>query len=85
MGSPALLGVLREPALRLGVSVDADVPAALEDDLEVVPVDGLVRPPAVDDAPLLPHERDLLAIHDVRCPTRSRLDQRRTWRVETTS
>jgi hypothetical protein len=34
-----------------------------------VAVDGLVRPPAVDDTPLLTHERHLLAIHDARrCP-----------------
>jgi hypothetical protein len=71
--------------LRLGVAIDADVPTALEDDLEVVPVDGLVRPPAVDDTPLLAHERHLLAIDDVRCPARAGLDQRGSRRIETTS
>jgi hypothetical protein len=84
MGSPAFLGVLREPALRLGVAVDADVSAALEDDLEVVPVDGLLRPPAVDDSPLLTHERHLLTVHDARRRTRPRLDERRPRRIETT-
>ncbi len=63
--------------LRLRVAVDADVAPAFEDDLEVVPVDGLVRPPAVDDAPFLAHQRHLLAVHDMRCAAWSRLDERR--------
>ena len=66
------------------VAIDADVPAALEDDLEVVPVDGLVRPPAVDDAPLLAHELHVLAVHDVRRPARPGLDERRPWSIQTT-
>ena len=65
----------------LGVAVDADVPTALEDHLEVVPVDGLVRPPAIDDAPLLPHERHLLTIHDVRGSSGRGLEERRARRV----
>ena len=84
MGSPALLGVLCEPTLRLGIAVDTDVPAAFEDDLEVVPIDRLVRPPAIDDAPLLAHQRHLFTIHDVRRPTRRRLDQRRPRGIEAT-
>ena len=76
-------GVLGEPALRLGVAVDADVPSALEDDLEVVAVDGLVRPPAVDDTPLLAHERDVLAVDNVRRPARRCLHERRAWSIQT--
>ena len=64
------------------VPIDAHIPPAFEDDLEVVPVDGLVRPPAIDDAPFLPHERHLLPVHDVWCPAGPRLDERRSRRVQ---
>jgi hypothetical protein len=32
--------------------------AALEHEVEVAPVDGLLGPPAVDDPPLLAHDRN---------------------------
>jgi hypothetical protein len=37
---------------------DDGVLACFEDDLEVAAHDRFFRPPAVDDAPLLAHERD---------------------------
>ena len=70
-----------EPALLVSVTVDADVSPALEDDLEVAPVDRLLRPPAIDDTPLLTHERHLLTVHGPRRPARPRLDERRPWRI----
>ena len=88
MGAPRQagdrLGVLGEPATSLPVAVDADVPAALENDLEVQPVDRLLRPPAVDDPPFLTDECHLLAVHDSWRPARARLDERRSGSVETT-
>ena len=49
----------------------------LEHDLEVAAVDRLLRPPAVDDPPLLPDERHALTVDALRRPTRLRFDERR--------
>jgi hypothetical protein len=46
-----------------------------------VPVDGLVRPPTIDDAPFLAHELHVLTVHDMWRPTRPGLDERRPWSV----
>src|SRR5262249_32609564 len=75
-------GILREPTLRLAVAIDADVPAALEDDLEVASIDRLIRPPAIDDAPLFAHERHLLSVHDPRRPPRPRLHESGARRIQ---
>ncbi len=82
--TPGLLtsGVLREPASRLAIAVHADVPATLEDDLEVAPIDRVLRPPAVDDPPLVAHEVHELAVHDPWRSSRPRLDESRTGRVQ---
>lgn len=45
---------------------DDDVLAALQHDLEVAPVDGLLGPPTVDDAPLLADQLDRQAIDETR-------------------
>ena len=58
------------------VAKDDRVPAALEHDVEVAPVDGLLRPPAVDDPPLLAHERHPLPVDPARRPVEPRLDER---------
>jgi len=73
---------LCEPAPHFAVAVDADVPTALEHDLEVAPVDRLLRPPAIDNAPLLAYQRHLLAVHHPRRPARPCLHERRPRRVE---
>ena len=52
---------LGEPAAPRLVVEDDGVLAGLEHDLEVAADDRLLRPPAVDDAPLLAHERDRLS------------------------
>jgi hypothetical protein len=75
------LGALTEPALGLPVQEHDRVLAAREDDVEVTPVDRLLSPPAIDDAPLLPHERDLLPVHAPRRPVDMRLDERSLRRV----
>src|SRR5690348_11400680 len=67
---------LREPAAPLLVSEDDGVLAAFEDDLEVAAVDRLLRPPAVDDAPLLAHDRDALVVHALRRPVERLLHPR---------
>src|SRR5204863_6962 len=48
-----------------------------EDVVEVAPVDRRLGPPAVDDAPFLADERDLLAVHGPRRPIDVHLDERR--------
>ena len=50
------------------VTEDDGVPAAFEDDVEVAPVDGLLRPPAVDDPPLLANKRDRDSVHSADVP-----------------
>ena len=62
---------------RLAVAVDDGVLARLEDEVEVAAVDRLVRPPAVDDPPLLPHGRDALPVDALRDAVAVRLDERR--------
>ena len=78
----ALIAPLREPAATLPVAVDAHVLPRLEHDLVVAAVERLLRPPAVDDAPLLAHERDLLAVDDAGGAVDAGLDERRAGRVE---
>src|SRR5262245_8922223 len=81
-GRVATSRLLGEPARLLEVAVDTDVLAALEDDLEVAAVDRLLRPPAVDDAPLLADERDGLPVDHARRPVERGLDERRPRRVQ---
>ena len=73
---------LGEPRPGLLVAVDARVLARLEHDVEVAAVDRLLRPPAVDDAPFLAHDRDRLAVDAHRRPVQRRLDQRRPRRIQ---
>src|SRR5581483_11840997 len=68
---------LREPRSVLLVAVDDRVLAALQHDFEVAAVDRLVGPPAVDDAPLLAHDRDAGAVHEPRHTRSVRFDERR--------
>ena len=67
---------LTEPAALFLVAEDDRVLARLEHDLEIAAVDGLLRPPAVDDPPLLPDERHALAVDTLRRPTRVCFDER---------
>src|SRR6266536_3915166 len=69
------LGALTEPSLRLPVEKNDRVLAGCQDDIEVAPVDRLLRPPAVDDAPLLTHQRDRLPVHAPRRSVDMRLDK----------
>src|SRR5262249_13924700 len=64
------------------VMEDDGVLAGLEDELEVAADDRFLRPPAVDHAPFLAHERDRLMIDLARTTARVRLDARRPRRVE---
>src|SRR4029079_3866163 len=61
---------------------DDGVLAALEHELEVAADDRLLRPPAVDDAPLLPYERDAAVVHRELSRVRVGRDARRPRRVE---
>jgi hypothetical protein len=63
---PPRLCALTEPACGLRIAEDADVLAGFEHDLEVAPVHGLLRPPAVDDTPLLADDRHALPVHERR-------------------
>jgi hypothetical protein len=54
---------------------DDDVLAALEHDVEVAAVDGLLGPPAVNDTPLLADHLDRQTIDETRRPVGSRLDE----------
>src|SRR5205085_11777876 len=65
-GCPTKSSSLREPRARFLIAKDDDVLAALEDELEVAAAQRLLRPPAVDDAPLLPHERDAAPVDPLR-------------------
>ena len=56
--------------------------ARLEHEIEVAPIDRLLRPPAVDDAPLLAQARDADAIHAPRDAHGARLDEGGTRRVQ---
>src|SRR3954467_12344639 len=73
---------LGEPRPLLSVGEDDRVLAAREDEVEVAPIDRLLRPPAVDDTPFLTHEGDLLTIHAPRRPIDMRLNQGRLRRVQ---
>src|SRR5262249_52463339 len=70
------------PASVRAVVEDDGVLAALEHELEVAADDGILRPPAVDDAPFLPHGRDGAVVHLERPPVRVGLDTRCPRRVE---
>src|ERR1700749_4007027 len=70
-------GTLREPALGLAVAIDDGVLARLQHQVEIAPVDGLVRPPAVDDPPFLAHALDAPAVHPLRDAVAVRFDERR--------
>lgn len=59
----------------LVVVEDDNVLATLEHDVEVAAVDGLLRPPAVDDAPLLADQLDRKAIDEMWRPVGLRLDE----------
>src|SRR4051795_13515229 len=80
--SCAALGI---PASTRAVVEDDGVLSALEHELEVAADDGIFRPPAVDDAPFLPDERDGTVVHLERSPVRVGLDACRPWRVEACS
>src|SRR5439155_9708991 len=56
---------------------DDGVLAALEHDVEVAAAHRLLRPPPVDDPPLLAHERDRLPVDARRLATEARLHERR--------
>src|SRR5439155_23274475 len=73
---------LAEPALGFLVAVDDCVLPAFEDDVEVAPVNGLLGPPAIDDAPFLTDERDRPAVDLPRRPVETRLDERRPGSVQ---
>ena len=73
---------LREPRAALAVAVDDDVLAGLEHEVEVAAVDRLVRPPAVDDPPLLAERRDALAVDAARRAVGVPFDERRPRRVQ---
>jgi hypothetical protein len=59
----------------LVVVEDDDVLAALEDDVEVAAIDRLLRPPAVEHAPLLPDQLDRETVDETRRPVCLRLDE----------
>src|SRR4029079_9277300 len=77
--SCAALGI---PTAASTVVEDDRVLAALEHDLEVAAHDGVLGPPAVDDAPFLAHERDGAVVHLERPCVRVGLDARSPGRVE---
>ena len=62
--------------------VHDSVLAGFEHDVEVAPVHGLVGPPAIDHAPFLAHERDVLPVDAARQPVGMRLDQRGSWAIQ---
>ena len=76
--------MLREPGARVVVVEDDGVLARLEHHVEVAARDRLLRPPAVDDAPLLAHDRDALPIDAARQAAGTALDERVMRAVETT-
>src|SRR5204862_2916532 len=76
------LRALGEPTLRLRVQEDDRVFATREHDVEVATVDRLLRPPAVDHAPFLAHERDLLPVHAPRRAIEMGLDERGRRRIQ---
>src|SRR5919201_5732046 len=77
-----LRSALGEPPPSRTVVKHDRVLAALEHDLEISPHDGLLRPPAVEDAPLLADERDRLVVHLPRRPVERRLDHPRARLVQ---
>src|SRR4029078_10118847 len=62
----AALRTLGAPGARVVVVVDDGVLSRLEDEVEVPAMDGLVGPPAVDDAPLLADDADALPVDAAR-------------------
>src|SRR5215211_6444584 len=67
---------LRKPARPLLVAEDDDVLAGVEHEVEVAARDRLLRPPAVDDAPLLAQKRDRLTVDEPRHARTRRDDER---------
>src|SRR5581483_11688473 len=61
---------------------DDGVLSRFEHEVEVAAVDGLVGPPAVDDAPLFAHGADVLAVHAARRAVGVCLDERRSGCVQ---
>src|SRR5206468_3907987 len=75
MGSPVALGTaLCEPPPSHAVVEDHSVLAGLQHDLEVTPRHRLIGPPAVEHAPLFPHEGDGLMVDLPRRPVEVRFD-----------
>src|ERR1700760_1186397 len=75
MSASHRLRPLREPRAGLGVEVDDGVLARLEHEVEVAAVDRLLRPPAIDDPPLLPNACDMLPVDPPRDPVAVRLNE----------
>src|SRR5581483_7369319 len=73
---------LGEPRPRVAVVVDDGVLPRLEHEVEVPAVHRLLRPPAVDDAPLLAERRDVLPVHATRRAVGVRLHERGPGRVQ---
>src|SRR5947209_11437868 len=73
---------LGEPAAAGAVVENDGVLAALEHDLEVAPDDGILRPPAVEDAPLLAEHGDRLVVDLPRRPVEVHFDARRARLVQ---
>src|SRR5262249_55087190 len=67
---------LAEPASALLVREHDDLPAALEDEVEVAPTDRLVGPPAVDDSPLFADDSGRLPVDDPGRPAAGALNER---------
>jgi hypothetical protein len=64
--------------------VDDDVLPCLQHEVEVAAMHGVFRPPAVDDAPFLAHDCDVLPVDATRRAVRMVFDERGSWVVETT-
>ena len=77
-------GCTTAPPRRRGrtVAKHHGVLARLEDDVEVPPLHRLLRPPAVDDAPLLPHDGDVLPVDPARRAVGMPLDEGGPGRVQ---
>jgi hypothetical protein len=62
--------------------VDDGVLSRLENEVEVAPVHGVLRPPAVDDTPLFADERNVLPVDARRRAVGMAFDERRTGLIQ---
>src|SRR5439155_2504434 len=71
-----------KPARAFLVAEDDRVLPGVEHEVEVAPDEWFLRPPAIDHAPFLAHDCNVVAVHEPRHAGARGLDERRSRRIQ---